>query len=136
MRRIIVISTFFLLAAIASPCSAVLFTENIGTGTPSGTAIGSYTGWQNNATLSFSGSGDVRNSVMSSGYTGASANGNVFLTSGGTQTFEIASINTSAYLPTFTLSFGAIKTTNASDMSELQLDYSADGTNYTPITIP
>ena len=112
----------------------VVFTETVGT--PGGNStVAAYTGWSNNGSLIFTGSGDVRNNTFSD-YAGASAAGNVLLNSGMTADFQISSINTSAYVNSFTLSFGALKTTPASSMSEMALAYSSDGTNYTPITIP
>lgn len=113
----------------------LVFSENIGV--PSGTtAIASYTGWQNNGTLTFTGSGDVRVTTPSAGYTGASGSGNVFLTNSGTANFQIASISTLAFDPVFTLAFGAYKSTTASNMSELKLEYSSNGTDFTTISIP
>lgn len=133
-----------LLLAITLPFLAVprvkaqttIFSENVGS--PSGTtAITSYTGWQNNGTIAFSGTGDVRTTTGSSGYTGASGSGNVFLTTGGSASFIISGIDTSAYQAgTLDLTFGAYKSNTASTMSELSLAYSTDGTNYTSMSIP
>jgi hypothetical protein len=113
----------------------LVFSENVGAPRLA-SPIGSYSGWQNNATLTYSGTGEVNSATPSTGYAGSSAGGNVFLTNTGATTFQISSINTSAFDPTFTLSFGAFKSTIASDMSELALAFSSDGIAYTPITIP
>ena len=58
----------------------VSLTQNMGT-TGSNTLITAYTGWSSTTpTLTYTGSGDVRTSTASSGYSGASGSGNVFLT--------------------------------------------------------
>lgn len=113
-----------------------IFAENVGTPAAT-TLITSYTGWQNNGVLTFGGTGDVRTSTPSTGYTGASGSGNVFLTNNGSSTFIISGINTTGFLAnSFSLTFGAHKSTTASNMSELSLAYSTDGTTYTSIAIP
>lgn len=114
--------------------SQVIFSENIGS--PSGTtAITSYTGWQNNGVLTFSGSGDVRNTSPSSGYGGASGNGNVFLTNSVGTTFIISGINTSSYLSsTLQLSFGVYKSTTAENGSNLIVEVSSDGSSYSALS--
>ncbi len=113
----------------------VLFSENMGTGTAD--SINDYTGWQNQGVLTFTGTGDVRTTSNSGGYEGASSASNVFLTGGGNRTFQIGGINTTGFLPnTFNLAFGALKSTTASDMSELILEFSTDGSNYSPLSIP
>jgi hypothetical protein len=124
--------------AIAAPLShaAIIFSENMGT--PSGTtAIASNT-FQNSGTLTFGGTGDVRNTTTSTGYTGSSAGGNIFLTTGGTRDFTISAINTSAYAAgTLDISFGALKSTTASNLSsDFTLAYSTNGTTYTSILLP
>lgn len=109
-----------------------IFSENMGT--PSGTtAIASNT--FQNASLTFSGTGDIRSTSTSSGYTGSSAAGNVYLTNTVGKNFEIASIVTTSY-SSLSLSFGAFKSTTASTMSELTLEYSTNGSSYTAVTIP
>jgi hypothetical protein len=111
-----------------------IFNESIGTccgGT--NTAIASTI--FDNSSLTFSGTADTRTSTASTGYTGASAGRNVFLTNNGTSNFQIASINTTAYT-NLVLSFGAQKTTTASNLTELLVEYSVDGVNYLPLTFP
>jgi hypothetical protein len=104
-------------------------------GTTTYAAHTAASGWDND-NLSFTGTGELRATSPSTGYTGASGAANVFLTNNGTANFQIAAIDTSLYQTTFTLSFGAFKSSIASDMSELALAYSDDGTNYTSISIP
>lgn len=111
-----------------------IFTENMGT--PGGTtAIASNIFQNSTGSLTYSGTADVRNTGASTGYTGASGGGNVFITNTVGKYFEIANISTIGYA-TLTLQFGALKSTTASNMSELVLEYSTDGTTYSALTIP
>ncbi|MEZ4796828.1 MAG: GEVED domain-containing protein [Flavobacteriaceae bacterium] len=110
-----------------------IFSENIGSGT--GTQSIAATTFQNSGTLSYAGTADTRTSTPSSGYTGSSGGKNVFITNVSGRYFEISAISTVGYT-TLTLSFGAYKSTNASNMSELALEYSIDGIAWSPITIP
>ncbi len=113
---------------------AQVFSENMGS-PASTTAINAYTGWQNNATLTFTGSGDVRTSTPSSGYTGASGSGNVYLTNTIGQDFQISGINTIG-LSGFVLSFGLYKSTIASDATECVVEISTDGVAYSAVSFP
>ena len=127
-----------LLMAVAVSAQTV-FIENMGT-VSSNTAIATHDangGFQNSAAYDFTGTGDVRTSTASSGYTGASGAGNVFLTSGTLpRTFIIAGINTADHT-NLSLSFGAYKSANAPDLTTLHVDYSTDdGTNWSPLTFP
>lgn len=109
-----------------------LFTENCGT--PTGTtSITAYTGWQNNSTLTFSGTADLRTTTASTGYTGASGNGNVFITNIVGRNLTIGSINTINYV-NLALSVGVFKSTTASNGSELKIEVSEDGVTYTVLT--
>jgi hypothetical protein len=110
--------------------TSTIFSENMGT--PSGTtAIGSNI-FQNSGALSFVGTGDVRSTTPSSGYTGASGGGNVFITQTANFFFEISGINTTRY-SNLVLSFGHFKSTTAGS-NELAVDVSADGTTYSPLS--
>lgn len=109
-----------------------VYSENMGT--PSATTlITAYTGWQNAASIVYTGSGDVRTSLASSGYTGASGSGNVFLTNIVNRDLIISGINTSAYASAgLTLSFGYLTNSTA---IQLVVEQSVDnGTTWTPIT--
>lgn len=123
-----------ILISVYSFGQTTLFSENMGS-PASITAITSYTGFQNYGTLTYSGSGDVRSSSPSSGYTGASGNGNVFLTNAASKNFEISGVNTTT-CTNYTLSFGVFKSTTASDGSELTVDVSTDGVTYNTLTMP
>lgn len=109
---------------------ATIFSENMGS-VSSTTAIASHT-FQNSATLTFTGTGDVRNTLPSTGYTGFSGNGNVFITSIVGRNFEISGISTIGY-NTITLSLGHFKSTTEGS-NELAIEVSSDGTTYTPLS--
>ncbi|MFM9051053.1 MAG: beta strand repeat-containing protein, partial [Bacteroidota bacterium] len=116
--------------------NGTLFIENMGT--PTGTvSVNSFTGWQNQAPVTFNAgtSGtDVRNTTVSSGYSGASGGGNVFFgTSGGNlKTFTVSGINTLGY-STRVLSYGLLRTDVTNGMT---VEVSTDGTNFTALTAP
>jgi len=109
---------------------ATIFSENMVS--PSGTTPVPSNTFQNSATLAFSGTGDVRTTIPSTGYTGASGGGNVWLTTtSGTYTFIISGINTSIYTD-IALTFGSSASTTGGKPT---VEYSTDGTNYTALTI-
>ncbi len=102
-----------------------IFVEDFGT-SPVTTPIAGYTG---SSGLTLAGTADVRNTAASN-QLGASALGNCFLTLNG-KTLIIQGIT--SVLPNY-LSFGLFKSTNASNGSELVIDYSTDGgTSWTSI---
>lgn len=120
-----------------------IFYENMynGTGGTSGDAIATHetNNRFNEDGLTYSGTGDMRTSNASSGYTtvsGASASGswNVLLNAN-TETFVISGINTSVY-SSLSLSFGIRKSTNAENGSSLAVEVSSDGTSWSPLTLP
>ena len=110
--------------------SSTVFSENMGT--PSGTTAISANTFQN-ATLTFTGTGDVRNNTTSSGYTGASAGGNVFITSTAGTYFQIAGIDSTAYSGMY-ITFGINKNTTAGNGSDLAVEVSSDGSSYTALS--
>lgn len=121
------------LSGVATAAIPTVFTETFGN--PGATTlISSYSGWSN-PTLTFTGTGDVRTSSPSTGYIGATGQGNVFLTAPGTRFIEISNINTST-CTSLTLSFAVLKAQTAPDGSELVLEVSTDGVVYTPLTFP
>ena len=124
---------YFIISCLFSALTfgQTFYSENMGT--PGGTTlITAYTGWQNAAPIVYSGSGDVRTSAASSGYTGASGSGNVFLTSTAGKYLQIDGINSSAYAAgDIQLSFGYITNSIA---TQLVVEQSTDGTSWTPIT--
>lgn len=107
------------------------YSENMGT--PSSTTlITAYTGFQNTTPITYSGTGDVRTSTASSGYTGASGGGNVFLTSTAGKFLQIDGLNSSAYNASdIQLSFGYLTNSAA---TQLVVEFSTDATNWTGVT--
>jgi len=84
--------------------------------------------WQ--TSLTFSGDGDVRSTDASAGYTGASGERNVFLNK--EQDLVISGIDTTGFLTnSFVLDFGAFKSRNDSDMTELLVQYENASGNWT-----
>jgi len=113
------------------------YSENFGSPTAT-TTLANYTigtapaTFQNAAPITYTGTGDVRLNVVSSGYSGASGTGNVFLNSTAGRHLIISGINSSAYLQAdIQLSFGYL-TGNIS--TQMEVATSTDGTNWTPVT--
>ena len=111
-----------------------ILSENFGTPTAT-TAIASYTTYQSTSPITFTGTGTIRSTSASSGYTGASGSGNAYLGTTGTanQYLQINGLNTSTYTPAnINFTFGywsySIPTT------QMLLQYSTDGTNWTNIS--
>jgi hypothetical protein len=111
---------------------ATVFSENIGTPTGTTTIANYSTGtapatFQNKGTLTYNNGGaavsaDIRITSISSGYTGASGNGNVFFTTtSGSYGFSIESINVSNYT-NLSLQFGYRKE-SASAHATFSFDY-------------
>ncbi len=110
------------------------YSENVGTA-PTNTAITAFTGWQNTTPIVYSGTGSVRNSAASTGYSGVSGLGNVYMgvTSAVGQYFQIDGLNTSAYSASdIQLSFGHLTNTNGINIVVEQS--TNGGTSWTPIT--
>jgi hypothetical protein len=126
----------FLLISLTTVSSfgQVILSENFGIPTAATTAFASYTNYQSTSPITFSGTGSVRSSSTSTGYTGASGGGNAYLGTSGTanQYLQISGINTSAYTPAninFTFGYWSynIPTT------QMILQYSTDGTTWNNI---
>ena len=110
-----------------------IYSENFGNPTVNPSLFAGYT-FQNSTPISYTGNADIRNSTPSTGYTGASGNGCVFIA--GTTTppakeLLITGINTQNYNG-LTLSLGHYKGTNASS-NELLIEV-GDGTTWTALT--
>ncbi|MCW1146671.1 T9SS type A sorting domain-containing protein [Flavobacterium lacisediminis] len=110
----------------------VFYSENMGT--PGGTTTIAANTFQNTSPILYSGTADVRASTASTGYSGASAGGNVYFASNTTNSFLIEGINTSTYnTAELQLSFGHHKNTTAGN-NELIVEVSTNGTTFTPLT--
>ncbi len=134
MSKILLSIGVLLLVVVGGNSQTTVFSENIGSPAIASTSIASYTGWQQNGFLTFSGTGEVSNANVSSSYSSASAGGNVLLTNTGKK-FEISNINTISFA-SVVLSFGLYKSTASSTGTDLNLEVSTDGTTYFSIKIP
>jgi len=134
MKNIYALVTLLVTTLVYS--QTTIYSENFGTPAAT-TLLTAYTGYQNSAPITYSGTADVRTSTPSD-YAGASASGCVFLgaftTASGTpaKTLIISGINTFNYQD-LSLSFGHQKGTNAGS-NELKVEVSSDGTNWTPLS--
>lgn len=117
-----------------------IYSENMGTPSANTTVAAYITGtapatFQNGSPIAYtgtSGANMMRVSSASSGYTGASGNGNVFFAAAGGQFFQIAGLNTSAYSSAdLQLTFGYLTTTITAQMV---VEVTTDGTTWTPLT--
>lgn len=118
--------------AVSAAEEQIVFYESFGV--PDGTTVIADHAFDN-ADLSFSGTGDIRSSLASSGYDEASGDGNAFLTGGDNRFIAISGIDTSGFAAEdLRLSFGAYKSTTASDMTELVVSFSSDGEAFTDLT--
>jgi len=115
--------------------SDTVFRENMGsvTTTTSISAHEANNGFLNDQFL-MEGTGDIRNTTASSGYPGASADANVFLTTGG-RTLIIRNINTLAW-SNLSLSFGIHKSSTTSAGADLLVQYSTGDTVFTNLALP
>ena len=125
---------FFLLVLFSHQtlqAQVTFFSENVGT-SPTTVSIAAYTGWQNEAPVTFAGDADVRNTLPSSGYPAASGLGNVYFAPTIGRNLTISGINTSQY-SNIVLKVGHYKN-NLTSSNELFIEVSTDGVNYTPLT--
>jgi len=109
-----------------------IFSENFGTPAAT-TSVSTYTGFQNYGVQTYTGNADVRTTAASSGYVGASGGGNLFVTNALNTNCIISGINTTNY-NTLSLTLGLLKTTNASNGSQLGIQVSSNGTTWTDLT--
>ena len=113
------------------------YTENFGIPTGTTTLANYTTGtapatFQNAAPITYTGTGDVRVNATSTGYSGASGDGNVFLTTTAGRHLIISGINSSAYLQAdIQLSFGH-STGNIG--TQMVVETSTNGTVWNPVT--
>ncbi|NCB69240.1 MAG: hypothetical protein EOM47_10390 [Bacteroidia bacterium] len=126
-----VVAFLGLTASSAWGQTTTIFSENCGTSITGNPSPNSYTGWQNNGALTFTGTGDMRSTNPSSSYTGASGTINVLLNASN-EYFQISGINTTGKT-SLSLSFGVKKSTTAQNGTTFVLSYSTNGTNFTNI---
>lgn len=114
----------FLLAAMSASAQITETMDTVATNTLIPTHE-TNNGFDNDS-LTFSGSGDVRMTTVSTGYGGASGGANVFLNTG--KTFVIGRLGTnSCGGAAITMSFGIFKSTNAENGSNMIVEYSTNG---------
>lgn len=116
--------------SLAGGNSVLIFTEDIGT-VSSITSIATHennNGFTNDQ-FTMTGTGDVRNTTASAGYTDASGGANIFLTNTIGRNFQISGINSSGYT-NLSISFGIHKNTTASTGADFTIQVSTDGVNY------
>jgi hypothetical protein len=117
-----------------------IFSENMfnGLGGATGDAIATHetNNRFNEDGLTYSGSGDMRTTLPSTGYVGASGTWNAYLNASG-ETFVIDGINASLY-SSLIFSYGVRKNTNGENGSGLVAEYSTTGISgaYTAFTYP
>ncbi len=139
LKKLIMKKIYALLFSItfgALSFGQTIFSENMGT--PTGTTAITSNVFQNGSPIVYSGTADVRGTGVST-YVGASGGGNVWLAAVAAATppvankyFQIDGINTSAYsTANIKLSFGYLTSTAT---SLLVVEYSTNGTTWTPIT--
>lgn len=123
-------SSTVVVSSSSLPFIRTVFAESMGIfgGTSTIAAYESSNGFDNDA-LTMSGTAELRATSVSSGYSGASGSANVFITNTAGRNFIISGINSSG-LTGLQLSFGIFKSTNASNGSELLVQYSTDSINY------
>lgn len=132
MKKLYTLS--LILLGFVTAGAQTIYQENFGTPASGNTAIASYTGWQATG-VTYSGTADVRSSLPSTGYTGASASGLTFITSVADRYFQVEGINTSAYnTANLVLTFGQHQTpASATAPDNLKVEVSTDGTNFTAL---
>lgn len=109
----------------------ILYSENFGI-PATNTLIAGYANWQNKiVTYTGDGTCDVRNSNVSSGYAGASGGGNVMINNT-TKWFQLSGINTVG-MEDLKLSFGLRKNSTTEDGSNLVIQVSGDGIQWTKL---
>ena len=128
MRKFYSLFAAVILAATVN-AQDVFYSENMGT--PTATTPIATNVFQVGAPVTYEGTADVRTTLISTGYAGASGGANI-LFNALNENFIIGGIDTSDYT-NITLSFGHLKGTNAST-NELTVEVSDDGTIWTPLT--
>ena len=133
------IYSLLLLVVTSVSFGQTFYSENMGTpnaGNPTVTAYATGTApatFQNGLPIEYTGTADVRTSLPSSGYTGASGSGNVFINAVG-EFMQIDNLNTSAYnTADLQLSFGVNTPTAVTNVLTVEVSIN-NGTTWTPVT--
>ena len=128
------IYSLLLLVITSVSFGQTFYSENMGTTASGNPLITAYSGFQNSTPITYTGTGDMRTTTASTGYVGASGSVNVFLSNTTTaEFFQINNINTSAYTSAnIQLKFAYLANNVAN--AGLIVEYSVDGTTWTPIT--
>lgn len=124
---------YSLLLVVVSSLSfgQTFYSENMGT--PSAQTPIASNVFQNTSPILYSGTADIRTTSASSGYTGASAGGNVFINAIG-EYFQIDGLNSSAYnTADIQLSFGINTPTAVTNVLVVEVSTNG-GTSWAPIT--
>ncbi|HEX8269971.1 MAG TPA: T9SS type A sorting domain-containing protein [Flavobacterium sp.] len=130
MKKLYILS-LLVLSSVAT-FAQTFYSENMGT--PAATTPIATNTFQNTTPITYSGTADVRATLVSTGYTGASGGGNVFFTGTAGRYFQIDGLNTAAYATAnLQLSFG-LNVGGATGATLLVLEQSTNGTTWTPIT--
>lgn len=136
--RSLIASSMLLGVSFTQASSYVIFSESMGTVSVN-TSIATHEtndGFDNDD-LTFSGTVDLRATTPSTGYTGASGGANVFMTNVVGREFRIDGISTLGFTSDqLGLSFGAYKSINASNMTEMVVEFSTNGTDWTQLSFP
>ncbi len=115
-----------------------IYSENFGAGTGStNTVITSYGGFQNSVPITYTGNSDIRTTFTSTGYTGASGGGCLFLGATTTATLPekfitISGVDTSQH-NNLSLSFGHYNGVTGNSIVP-KVEVSEDGTNWTSLS--
>lgn len=131
-------SLFLLAITNFAIAQTTIYTENFGAGTGStNTLVTAYSGFQSTSPVNYTGNSDIRTTSTSTGYTGASGGGCLFLGATTTATLPekfitVSGINTSGYSD-LSLSFGHYNGVTANSIVP-KVEVSEDGTNWTVLS--
>jgi hypothetical protein len=127
-----IVSLLLMVFSLPIFSQTTIYSENCGT--PSAvTSVATYTGWQQKGIQTYTGNADVRTTVASTGYVGASGGGNIFITNTLNTNCTISGINTIGYTGVC-LQFGILKTANGSNGTNLAVEYSTDGLTWSALS--
>jgi hypothetical protein len=128
------IYSLLLLVMTSVSFGQTFYSENMGTTASGNPLITAYTGFQVGSPVTYTGTGDMRTTTVSTGYVGASGSVNVFLSNTTTaEYFQIDGLNSSAYsAANLQLKFGYLANSVAN--AGLIVEVSTNGSTWTPLT--